>query len=279
MTGQSGTQNGNSFTVDNLMPGEVVTIEVVALNSGPCGNTMAQATCTAEDCPTFAINIDQVADICLQAFNVVQSLSATVSGGEGNGVLSWDGPGIIDADNGSFDPGVAGVGTHTITLTYTEGPCSASSTLDINIFETPVADFSIANDPVCINETTTITYDGAASANATYTWNFNGGDAVPGTGQGPHTVSWSSGGPKTITLIVEENNCTSEQFSASIDVETPLAEPVINCNTTTSSIEFTWTDVTGAVSYNVTVLDGPSGTQNGNTYLIDGISPGTTWAI
>ena len=279
ITGQSGTQNNNTFTVDNLLPGETVTIEVVALNSGPCGNTMSQATCSADDCPTFTINIDPVADICLDASTGTIDLSASIAGGAGNGVESWSGTGIIDADNGIFDPTDAGAGTHTVTLTYTEGPCVGSSNIDITVFDTPTADFSISTDPVCINESTIITYDGTATAGATYTWNFNGGSATPGTGQGPHTVNWASGGTKTITLIVEENNCTSVQFSATVEVETPLAEPVINCNPTTSSIEFTWNDVPGAVSYNVTVTAGPSGTQNGNSYLIDGLTPGTSVTI
>ncbi|MCB9299078.1 MAG: gliding motility-associated C-terminal domain-containing protein [Lewinellaceae bacterium] len=278
LSGQTGAQSGNSFTVNGLQPQEMVTIEVAALNTGPCGNSSAQFSCSAAPCPNFAIdiaNVNPANEICLNANTPTFTLGATVSGGTGNGTGAWSGPGITDPAGGVFDPVAAGPGVHTITYTYTEGPCSGTETIDITIYETPSADFTLSADTVCINQAISITYTGTADpVNATFTWTFNGGTAAPGTGAGPHQVSWATAGTKTVSLIVEEDGCPSQQFTQTVVVTSPLPQPVINCNPTTSSVEFTWNNVPGAVSYNVTVLTGPPGVQNGNTYLVTGLNPG-----
>ena len=278
LTGQNGTQNGNTFTVTGLMPGEDVTIEVEAVGTGACGNSTATETCTAQNCPDVMITIDPVADICLDATAMPFDLSANATGGMGGGTETWDGPGITSMTDGTFDPTLAGPGTHTISYTYAEDNCTYNATITITIFALPTADFTV-NSPICLDETTTIIYTGSAAPTATYTWNFNGGDAVPGTGAGPHEVSWLTEGEKTITLIVTENGCPSEVFTQTVQVDAPLDAPVINCNTSTTQIEFTWDDVVGATSYNVTVLTGQMGAQNGNTFTVTGLMPGEDVSI
>lgn len=275
ISGQTGSQSGNSFVVNNLSPGEAVTIQVTAETDNPCGPVSAQATCNAADCPAFTINIPSVNDICLNGANVPLTLNATVNGGQGNGTRTWSGPGIIDAANGVFDPTAAGAGAHTLTLTYAEGPCSESASLTVNVFDTPTADFSIDQNTVCENETVTATYTGNANtANATFNWSFNGGIANPGTGPGPQLVSWPGSGTRVINLVVTENGCPSQAFSQTVQVDEPLLPPLINCATTTSEIVFSWQNVNGATGYNTTVLTGQPGIQNGNTFTITGLNPG-----
>jgi len=274
LTGQNGTLDSTTFLVENLMPEDSVTIVVTAIDPGPCSDVSTEFTCVADPCPGFAITFGNVLDICLDNGTPTDTLNANVNGGNGNGEGIWSGPGIIDDTLGAFDPMIAGVGTHILIYNYTEGPCSASDSLNITIYDIPTADFTISETEACVGDTAIITYTGTADTSANYSWNFNGGNATPGTGAGPHTVTWASPGTKTVSLAIEENNCFSEQFTQSIDISSPLAPPVINCNTTTSSIEFTWNTVNGAVDYIVTVLQGPAGTQMGNTYLITGLSPG-----
>lgn len=55
----------------------------------------------------------------------------------------------------------------------------------------------------------TFNFTGVAPTGSTYTWNFNGGTAIPGTGAGPQSVSWSAPGLKTITLSVNNDGCIS----------------------------------------------------------------------
>ncbi|MCB0563979.1 MAG: gliding motility-associated C-terminal domain-containing protein [Phaeodactylibacter sp.] len=278
LSGQSGVQNGNSFQVDMLMPEEVVIVRVTALNDGPCGDSSTEFSCAALACPNFQISINNINSsnsLCLNAATTPLNLSAVVTGGDGSGTGTWNGPGVTDVVNGAFDPVVAGAGLHTITYTYTEGPCTGSATLDITVNETPTANFTVGDAEACINQAVAITYTGDADPNsATFTWGFNGGTAMPGTGAGPHTVSWATAGDKSITLLVEENGCSSEQFIQTVAVSSPMPPPVVNCNPTTSSVEFSWNDVPGATAYTVNLIAGPAGVQAGNTYLVTGLSPG-----
>ena len=272
LSGQSGALSGTTFTVSSLAPEETVEIEMTAEGPTTCGPSSATFTCSAAPCPDLDITIAQVASICLPGVTVPQQLQATVIGGSG-GTGEWVGPGIIDAASGIFDPLVAGTGQHVITYTYTEGPCTASSTLTIDIFTTPTAVIDAAPSPVCTGQEVTIEFTGNTGSGAQYDWNFGGGAANPGTGEGPYDVSWATPGIKTITLTVTENGCTSQTASATVSVEAPLPAPVISCATSTSEIVFSWQDVPGAAGYEVTVLSGPAGAQSGNTYTVGGLMP------
>ena len=64
------------------------------------------------------------------------------------------------------------------------------------------ADYLVANTDICINATTKFTYDGSPGIDS-ISWNFGSG-ASPATAKttGPHNVSYSSAGRKTVTLKV-----------------------------------------------------------------------------
>ena len=47
--------------------------------------------------------------------DAASNLTASPAGG------TFSGTGITDTANGTFDPAIAGTGTHTITYTYTDG--------------------------------------------------------------------------------------------------------------------------------------------------------------
>jgi hypothetical protein len=53
-----------------------------------------------------------------------------------------------------------------------------------------------------------IYYAGNAPSSATFTWGFDGATIVSGSGIGPYTVVWNSGGWKTVTLTVVYNSLT-----------------------------------------------------------------------
>ncbi len=273
LSGETGMMTSDtSFEVTNISTGTVVEITVTANGNTVCGSVTTTADCTASDCPTVIIDITPVDDICLQN-NVPTTLEVMVSGNP-NCVGEWSGDGIIDSVNGVFDPIAAGVGTHIITYTCTDGPCVTSQTTTINVFAVPVIDFTFTS-PICEDDASTIEFVGAVSANATYTWNFGGGIANPGgNSPGPHLVTWANAGTQIVTLTVEDNGCTSDMVSHDIDIDSQLIPPLIDCNTTTESIEFIWNTVAGADGYNVTVLAGQSGTQTSDTtYLVTGLNP------
>ena len=70
----------------------------------------------------------------------------------GTGVITWVGNGIANPSTGLFDPKVAGVGNHTITLKYEFAECTYTDKTFIHIFEQPTANFSINKDTICIND-------------------------------------------------------------------------------------------------------------------------------
>ena len=64
-------------------------------------------------------------------------LTASPAGG------TFSGTGITDASNGTFDPAVAGAGTHTITYTYTDGNgCTNSANTNVVVNALPVVSVS-----------------------------------------------------------------------------------------------------------------------------------------
>ncbi|MCB0639410.1 MAG: hypothetical protein KDC54_22445, partial [Lewinella sp.] len=274
LTGQSGTQSGNTYTVTGLMPGEAVTIEVTGISTGFCGAVAAQFTCSAEPCPAYTIDITPVADICLTAGASPVTLNANVTGGAGSGALTWSGTGVT---GNQFNPITAGAGTHTITATYTEGPCVETEIIDITVIALPTSTFTVMPDTVCTGEAVTVMYTGDADVNtATFNWTFNGGMASPTTGPGPISVTWAGAGNRVISLTVQENGCTSLPSTDTVTVVAPLAAPVINCTSSTSSITFSWAAIPGADTYAVNVVSGPAGTLDLNalTYTVTGLNSG-----
>lgn len=74
------------------------------------------------------------------------NLSAVDSGG------IWSGNGITDPNLGTFDPSAAGVGTHQIIYTISNGTCSDADTITINILATEDATFTYPSSVLCIND-------------------------------------------------------------------------------------------------------------------------------
>ena len=270
---------GTEYTVNGLNVGDDVSISVIALGNPPCGNSEAgTADCTASDCPDITLSISNYdSEYCADA-----GLVTLITDPPG-GILLLDG---TDLGGNIFDPSQAGTGLHTITYKYTDPAtdCDYSTNIQITVFEVPEANFNIDNVEICTTESATITYTGNANANAIYTWDFGGGSANPGTGQGPHTISWATSGIKQIKLTVEQDGCISETVIKGLDVYEPLVVPVINCSeTTTSSVTFEWNDITGATGYEITYTL-PDGTQTTETitdteYTVNGLNVGDEVAI
>lgn len=271
VTGQSGTQpTPNSFLVENLVPDDQVTISMQLSNNGACPPVMVQQTCVAKECPAIVVDVQPVSPICIGAATPVQ-LTADVTGSDGTGSGVWSGPGV---SNGNFDATAAGVGQHVVTYTFEEVNCIYEDSTTVVVFSEPTADFT-ATAVICVADAGTVTYTGNASANAAYTWDFDGGTATPGTGPGPHQVTWPAPGNYQISLTVAQDGCASTEFTQNVQVDAELTAPVVNCNSTTESVEFVWNQVPGATDYAVQVLAGQTGTQTSDTsYFVSGLVPG-----
>ena len=92
----------------------------------------------------------------------------------------------------------------------------------------PVASFTVSNTVVCIGQSITITSTATGSITS-YTWNFGSG-AVPlsATTLGPHSISYSTPGLKTISLTVTGPDGTSTETQTDIiQVNAVPATPAI----------------------------------------------------
>ena len=110
-------------------------------------------------------------------------------------------------------------GYKTISLLVIENGITHDSQTDSvlvnNIYPTA---FFVTDEPQqCGSEKVQISYTGTGSPDASYIWNFDGGNIISGTGSGPYEISWSDTGLKTISLEVSEKGCFSDT-SISIEV-------------------------------------------------------------
>lgn len=132
----------------------------------------------------------------------LNAAAVAISGG-GPAGGSYSGPGV---SAGSFNPALAGVGTHTINYTVSSGGCtaSASNTITVNALPVVSAFSTPPNGQVCTGGSVTLTGGGAL----TYSWSggkTNGVSFVPG-GTATYTVSGMDGnscvGTATIGITV-----------------------------------------------------------------------------
>lgn len=157
----------------------------------------------------------------------VCSLSYTLQAVPSIGLSTWysiSGPGslIFTNPNSATSTIMVGMsGSYTLVWTENNGGLTDSDTVIIQLTQTPSSTFT-ASPINCFGDYSTIVYTGNASVSATYNWNFNGGNAIPGTGVGPHTVTWTNTGSHYISLTVSQDGCTSSVSSFSVTNPTQL---------------------------------------------------------
>ncbi|MBI3133328.1 MAG: gliding motility-associated C-terminal domain-containing protein [Bacteroidetes bacterium] len=191
---------GGTFTISSL---GVINASTGVINIGSSGaGTFTVTYTTGGTCPassTFSVTIATTINTAITAAGPFceddpsVTLTAATAGG------TWSGPGITNASTGQFDPGVAGVGTHTITYTIA-GACGGSSTTTIvvNPFESAVITY--ANTTFCSADTDpfptimgtiggTFTIDNGGSINS-----VTGIIDLSASGTGTFTVSYTTPG-------------------------------------------------------------------------------------
>ncbi|HNW69140.1 MAG TPA: gliding motility-associated C-terminal domain-containing protein [Bacteroidales bacterium] len=236
----AGTNASNiSGTLTNSTSSPINVVYTVTPASGTCTGAAFTVTITVNPQPAVTNMTDT---ICSQGTFTASPVDIT------NGVVptgttySWSAPvvaGITGTAAGSNAANISGTLINTTnapitvvyTVTPTAGTCNgATFTVSVTVNPAPTSDFTISS-PNCVGNTATVTYTGTGSSGATYTWGFSGGSAVPGSGQGPHQVTWTSPGSYDITLTVSENNCVSTQT-----LHTVLVSNISTNNPTTTDV-------------------------------------------
>ncbi|WP_395047931.1 Ig domain-containing protein, partial [Flavobacterium sp.] len=163
--------------------------------------------------------------------------------------------------------------------------CVATRFFDLIVAAAPAGTFSYASPTYCTSVTTPqpivtsgLTPSGSFTTNPTgLTINSTTGEIIPSTSTpGMYTVNYD---------IAATASCPAFNTSTTVTIN-PVLTPTINCGTTTTtSVEFTWTAVTGATGYNVSYQVNANPVVNvgaiGNvlTYSVSGLTPGDTVVI
>ncbi len=106
---------------------------------------------------------------------------------------SWTGPGIANSAAPVFNPSVAGVGNHTITLTFGSGTCLTADQTSVEVLPLPVVNAGV-NQTVCGNQSPFIMTGNTPITGGT--WEGTGiqssitGLFDPGIGAGVYTIEY-----------------------------------------------------------------------------------------
>jgi len=267
-----GTTSGNTYTVDGLTAGQMVTFELVSDGAThPCGNsapliiTCAASTCTVN--PMIAPPAEN--DICQDGSVDPFQLVGTPPGG------TWTGNGVDAA--GVFDPANALPGQNVISYTVFDAAqnCDGVGNTIINVFNNPNPQFNLSATDVCIGELVTVTF--GATTDDVAAWSFgDGAGAQVNVMDNIFDIGYATGGTKAIQLTLTNGSCqtVSEEF---LNVYPALASPIVSCSPTPNSVEFSWDDLPGASEYILEVTSGGTtntSTQGATTALIDNLTAG-----
>ncbi len=216
--------------------------------------------------------------VCVGSPTVFTDLSTPV-GSVNAWAWDFDNNGTNDATTQNPSHTFPAAGTYPVKLTATWGGCTNEIINDVTVLGAPTSTFTTTS-PVCLGASSLITYTGNAPANATYTWNFNGGTIVSGSGQGPYQVSWATGGIKNITLTVAIGSCVSGVTTIPVTVDN-VAGITVSPNITICEGGSTTLTVTGGSSYTWTPATGLSATTGASvtasplvttTYTVTGVN-------
>jgi len=163
------------------------------------GNFSVTATnshgCTDNDVVVVTVNPLPTVNLSDFSSKCINSPEFTLSGGSpSGGVYS-----ILGETVTTFNPATRGLGTHTITYTYSNGTCSNHKSKTLTVYPLPNPTLA-AFDPVCVDEAS-FTLTGGNPTGGTYT-----GPGVSGGTFNPATAGVNT---HTITYTVTENGCSN----------------------------------------------------------------------
>lgn len=236
-----GITDGSLGTFDPAIAG-VGTHTITYAISGACGDT---------DTEDFVVNASMDATITPVGPFCESDPALNLTAVDGGG--TWSGNGITDAVNGTFNPSVAGSGTHTITYTI-PGACGDIQTIDIAVntqFDATIA----ASGPFCENDIAT----NLSAVDLGGTWSGTGiTDASLGTfdptvaGIGSYVITYTilgaCGNTDTETIVVNANS------DATINPAGPFCPTQPATNLSAASLGGTWSG-TGITDINLGTFD------------------------
>lgn len=269
-----------TYTIGGLMPGQQVSIVWQAHSLNACPDAVLPVSCSTAPCPNVSLAVQAPERICLDHQPDTLQLTLALTGASAAGRLRWEGEGILDANTGQWgsEPGMAGRSVWVKAI-YTDDVCMYADSAAIAVFNRPEANF-VADTIACVTASAIAQYVGQTGANAQFHWQFGNAAATPGVGAGPQILFFPAPGMYEIGLTVEANGCASEPFFRFIQVDDTLRRPQIQCETTYTSMTFSWLPIPDASSYQAELPLGMNAYWTSSTSLrIDSLPPGTSVSI
>ncbi len=262
--GTGGMLDGSQYIFEDLEAGDEVAIEITV--EGDCGLIVADTSCIVPSCDVVELSLGQdIPDtLCLDgSFSAGSFLGAEITGAIGNG--TYGGPGV-DATTGTFDPNVAGPGTHTITYTfsYQQGLCAAQIDTSITLVEEANYELLKSVDTLCVGDIMSLQIAGYYGGTAPAIVADGDMEIISNADPENYELSWNSPGLKSINTNVNIPGCGDYPVSTQILVEdlTPLQ---ISCDETNASISITWNDEIEYDEYEILI----------NNMVVDTVSAGS----
>ena len=266
-------------------------------NQGNDGSSFVDTFISTE--PTTSVGLEVLMAKADFTSTAPQCTGATVdftNTGTSSGVtFFWDfGSGATPGSSTQQNPTAtySAAGTKSITFVVTDGTCPDTIVQNINISETPASSFS-STAPQCAGIGVDFTNIGSSDTLLSYSWDF-GQDAFPSTSfsENPMGVIYNSGGTKTVTLTISNQNCSNTTTQSIIINTSPIADfattapqctgaTVDFTNTGTSSgVSFFWDFGSGATpgsstQQNPTATYSAAGTKSITFVVTDGTCPDT----
>src|SRR5690554_1522409 len=244
--------------------------------------------------PQFTVNQNQ---FCGPGTHTINLTNTSTGANNTTADFEWYLNGTLVSNSvGLANPGsiqITTVGTHTIELVGIDSePCTASTSIDIDVLPVPVSSFTFSPDGVCAE--TAISFNNTSTntvAGTVYSWDF--GDGNISSDENP-THTYTAGGTYTVTLNVDNGVGCTDSYSIDVtSLEIPLRNGIIgddgdgnttNCllpgdPATTQSVSFS-NNTTGATSYFWDFGDGNTSTDPNpsNLYTTYGTFPVTMTA-
>ncbi len=286
-------QTPGAFTVTGLAQGDAVEISVSVMTGNSCPDfTVGPLECIASDCPVYNVVIgsDDPMFLCLDGPDV--NVWGQVFDEAGVEIVSgtsflWSSspvPGAItNAMAGEFRPSIAGVGVHTVTLTYIDnsGNCGGEASAIINVADKPSLTIN-SDETICEDDLPVGGYALTAMSSAqgaTFTWTLPTGVTVVSgdpTMDANIFVNFTPGATYAIGCVASVADCSSDMETVNITIDPAIQAPVISCQPSTNTVIFSWPDITNGDLVNVIEIQGSGGVFDAanNTYTFSGLTPG-----
>ena len=206
-----------STTYSPTVPGTYYAEARVTANN--CVSSTRTAVILTEN-PLPAVTLGVLPSVCVDAvaFNLTQGLPA---GG------TYSGPGITNGTTGLFAPSVAGVGTHTITYTYTDGTtgCTGNATRTLTVNGLPT--ITVSTSPFCSADLLTYTLEVTVSSGSV----TSSSGVVANLGGNVWRISGVTVGTGVTVTVTDVNTCDNSLSVTSPDCSCPaVAAPVSGGN-------------------------------------------------